>query len=461
MDDEVRPGDAVRSAFSWINGRSELAAAALFGLLASEFLLVLVATAHRWRLVPNGVFAFRSGVAWPFAGLLSQLPASHQFIRDAVVLLLSAMALSYLLLLAVGEIRKRWAVLALVVAYALVALAPALFSKDVYLYLAYSRLGVVYHLNPYVAEPSAITGGLAGFVTWKHQLSPYGPLFTLTTYPIGLASLTAGLWVLKLVTVAAALGCLAFVWKCARLLNLPATALVLAVGLNPLFLIYGVAGSHNDMLMMLAVLASVYLALVGRQRLSGLTAVAAIGVKFSAAAIAPFVLLIGRERTQRMRALVAATIGAGALVVASLLLFGPHVIGVVQQAGTVTRFSVPRLLAIPFGYRSGSACARHPAACHPGLLSGLSTVVFALVIVALLVWVVRGGDAITASGWAAFALVLTLTSIQTWYIAWVLPFAVLSRSRALRIATGFLAGFLFLTAWPISHVLTVPLLRML
>lgn len=451
--------EMARAALERIEGRSDLAAMALVGLLASELAFVLLATAHPWGLAANGSFAFRSGVAWPFARLASALPYSHAFIKIAAVVLLGVMTACYLLLLAVRDVRARWALLALAVAYSLVVLSPQLISKDAYLYLAYSRLDAVHHLNPYVTPPIAIKGALLRYVAWKHQLSPYGALFTLSTYPLGLTSLAGGLWILKLMTVAAALGCLGLVWKCAQLLNLRAAYAALAVGLNPLFLIYGVGGSHNDLLMMLLVMAGVYLALSARQRMAGVAAVAAIGVKIAAAPIAPFLLLISRERPQRRRAVLAAAAAAVGLLGLSLLIFGPHILGVTQQANTVGQYSVPRLLTLPLGIRSTNACDRHAAMCHARLLTIVPTVILGLVVLLLLVWVLRGGDAITASGWAAFTLVVTLTAVQPWYFVWVLPLAVLSPSRKLHFAAGCLAGFLLLTAWPISNIVLSPFIH--
>jgi len=445
-----------RAVFSRIEGRSALTAAAIVGLLLSELALVLLATAHNWGFVANGMFAFRSGIAWPFAHLASSLPHSHTFLKTAAVVLLGGMVASYLLLLAIRDVSARWALVALTIAYSLVVLSPQLISKDAYLYLTYARLGAVHHLNPYATSPIALGGSLLHYVAWKHQLSPYGALFTLSTYPLGLVSLPAGLWLLKLATVAAALGCLALVWKCAALLGFQPAYSALVVGLNPLFLIYGVAGSHNDLLMMLLVMTGIYFALTQRQRLSGATAVLGIGVKAAAAPIAPFLLLISHDRLRIRRATLAAAVMAAGLVALSLLIFGSHILGVTQQANTITRYSVPRLLSLPFGLHSTNACDRHPLACHSTVLTIVPTVVLGLIVLLLLAWVLRGGDAITAAGWAAIALVVSLTSVQPWYFVWVLPLVALSRSRRLHIAAGCLAGYLLLTAWPVTKLLLSP-----
>jgi hypothetical protein len=43
-------------------------------------------------------------------------------------------------------------------------------------------------------------------------------------------------------------------------------------------------------------------------------------------------------------------------------------------------------------------------------------------------------DWVTATGWAVVALLVTSTFLLPWYVVWLLPFAALSDSRALRMA---------------------------
>ncbi len=448
--------EGVGGAVTRLRARSELTPLALAGFLICELLLILVATAHRWEIVANAMFAFHSGLAWPFAGLASSLPDSHAFMVGGFTTLLLAMSAFYLIALLAKAPSTRWVVVALGCAYLLVVLSPVLISKDVYLYLAYAKLGVAHNHNPYVTPPVALGGRILHYITWKHQRTPYGPIFTLATYPLGLLSLANALWLIKLATVAAGLGCVALVWKCAQLLDIAPGPAALAVGLNPLFLIYGVAGSHNDLFMMVLVLAGVWLALSARERLGAVATAAAVGVKLAAAPIAPFVLLISVDRRRVFTTAIAVGI---ALLGLSLLIFGPHIFGITQQADTVGRYSVPRLLASPLGVKPGAACDRHSAKCHARALSVASSVILAIAILALLAWVLRGGDALTASGWAACVLIVTLTSIQPWYFVWVLPLAVLSRSRRLHLAAALLGALLFFTAWPLGHDIFHPLAK--
>jgi hypothetical protein len=62
----------------------------------------------------------------------------------------------------------------------------------VFNYLGYARLGALHGLNPYThilgSEPR---DPVYVWISWHHLSSPYGELFTLLTYPLGLMSLPA------------------------------------------------------------------------------------------------------------------------------------------------------------------------------------------------------------------------------------------------------------------------------
>ena len=51
-------------------------------------------------------------------------------------------------------------------------------------------------------------------------------------------------------------------------------------------------------------------------------------------------------------------------------------------------------------------------------------------------------------GWTTLALLLTLTWVMPWYIAWLLPFAALSPQSRLRAATLVCGAFLLVVHLP-------------
>jgi alpha-1,6-mannosyltransferase len=147
-------------------------------------------------------------------------------------------------------------------------LAPALFSRDVYSYLAQGEVAAR-GLNPNTVDPLLALGGVAAPVNrvgehWQSTLSPYGPLTSalqrLVTEVTG-GNMVAGVLLHRLL---ALVGLALAVWALARLAVVAGasarTALWLGA-LNPLVLWHLVAGAHNDSLMLGLMLAGTALSL--------------------------------------------------------------------------------------------------------------------------------------------------------------------------------------------------------
>ena len=211
----------------------------------------------------------------------------------------------------------------------------------------------------------------------------------------------------------------------------PVTALLL-VGLNPLYLIYGLGGAHNDLIMMLAMVAAVALTLTPREGAAGPRREAAAAaiivagalVKATVAALLPF-LILSRRRLAPIAGALAAIL-AGAVI--GYAAFGIHGVNLVaalnRDAGFVSSDSFANEIAHLFG-KPGVFPVDHD------LLKG------ALVVIVLhLLWRTwRGYDWIAASGWTLLAISVTSTWLLAWYILWPLPLAVVARDRRLLVAT--------------------------
>ena len=77
--------------------------------------------------------------------------------------------------------------------------------------------------------------------------------------PLGVA---ASFWVLKGLLAVASLATIFLVWKCARLLGRDPVAAIVLVGLNPIVLVWGLGGDHNDFLMVFFIVLGFYLLLL-------------------------------------------------------------------------------------------------------------------------------------------------------------------------------------------------------
>jgi hypothetical protein len=424
--------------------RSERAGrSAILVLLVAAALLVVVAAAQRWALVPPAKGGFPAWMVGPFRGLASDLPDSGMFASVFFSVLTATMFACYLVALAcVRRLSARFVFGAIAAAHLLFLLGPPLPLTDVFNYLTYARLGVEHGINPYVHSPAAWPADPAyGFATWHHLLSPYGPLFTLVSYALVPLGLPVSYWVLKVATMAASLGVLALTWRLAGRLGRPRLAAVAWVGLNPLVLVYGLGGVHNDFFMVLLLLAGVSAVLSSQPGRAGAALVGAMAVKVSAGLVLPFAL--AGLRQERRTAFVAGGAAAAAAAAAlSAAAFGFHGPGLDAQSTLVTPLSPPNLLGLAFG--QGGATTAVQVAVKLGLL---------VAVVAILRRAWRGGDWLASAGWATLALVVSLTWEMPWYVLWILPFATLGRSATLRRATLWLSLFLLVSLWPITGYL--------
>jgi alpha-1,6-mannosyltransferase len=132
-------------------------------------------------------------------------------------------------------------------------LAPPMFSRDVYSYLA-QGLMIDAGLDVYRHGPADLGGVVAEQVPaiWQHTPSPYGPVFLMVadgvTGVFG-SHVLLGILAMRLVAVAGLILLVVSVRVLARSTGVdPATATWLAV-LNPLVLIHLIGGAHNDALM--------------------------------------------------------------------------------------------------------------------------------------------------------------------------------------------------------------------
>jgi hypothetical protein len=425
-------------------------ALAFGAFVCCELLLVIVTAAGHSPLVP-GVREVSDSIAGPFAHVGSGVLHGPDAYRWAFVVLVLVMGGCYGVLASRSErLSQRWCLIGVALASALIVLGPPLLLTDSYNYLSFARLQVLHGLNPYTHAPAeAMRDPFFKLASWHRQPTPYGPLFTLLTYPLAWLGVAGSLWALKAGTVAAAVGAAAVLGRCATRLGRSPSRAVLLLGLNPIVLVYGLGGVHNDFPMELAFLGGVYFVLANREWAAGWAGVAAAGVKASAAPLLPFLILGSRRRLRTL----GWTLAAGAAVaLATLLAFGARAPGLAQQAASVTRFSVPHLVSAALGHAAYRRC---PAVyvCATHATEWGATIVLGVGLLALAVWAWRGADWITCAGWAAILLVLTLTAVMPWYLLWVLPLAILSRSTWLRAATAALAGFLLITTQPFLHLI--------
>jgi hypothetical protein len=481
-------------------------ALALVSIAALSLCLVLVAANRPSILSPTTHTGYFPGwMAGPLGGLLPGFTNDGTMLKllftGAVLLMYGGYVVAFK---RAPLLPARWLVGAIVAIHTIFLLSPPLALTDLFNYINYGRMEVVHNLNPYTSIPIVEPHNDPSYLlsNWHELLSPYGPLFTLLTFVVVPLGVAGSFWALKFILVATSLGTILLVWRCARLLGRDPRPAVAFVGLNPVVLIWGLGGDHNDFLMMFFIILAFYLLLLASVRSgagathhtgtfdlpgtvarlrrvspvqvrawlaplevlemgAGAALVTAVAIKASGAVLVPVVLagLLRRSRTlvQVLLGMVVASLVLGA---ASLLAFGPHIPSLSTQGSVVTSESVPNLVGLAIGLGGESTGLR---------------VLFSGVLVALVLWccwtawrgrrlpMAQGATAdkedggiaraIVASGWASVALLVTLSWVLPWYVLWVLPLAALSTSRRLRTAALVLGVYLIVVWAPASGLL--------
>ena len=446
-------------------------AGALTAILAGCLLLVVVAADRPSLLAATTTpHFFPHWMAGPLGGLWPSLTRSTQGLRYIFSGAIVLMYVSYLAgLRYVPRLPARWAIAAVVGAHAVMFLSPPLALTDIFNYVNYGRMEIVHHLNPYTTTPILEPHNDPSYAlsNWHQLLSPYGPVFTLMTFAVVPLGVAASFWTLKGVLMLASLGTVLLVWRSARLLGRDPVAAIVLVGLNPIVLVWGLGGDHNDFLMMFFAVLGFYLLLRTGSLPGAFTAgggdaaavveargaippsraaawrmgagaafVAAVAIKASAGILLPVVLAsLLRNRRDLSHVALGMAVSAIVLGVCSVLAFGPHFPDLATQGRLVTMVSLPNLFGLAFGQGGETNTMRL-------LLSGL--LLASVAACSLLAW--RRRDSLTAAGWASVALLVTLSWVLPWYVLWVLPLAALSGSRRLRTA-ALLLGVYFILAW--------------
>ena len=326
------------------------------------------------------------------------------------------------------------------------ALAPVLFSHDVYSYVDYAHLGVVHGLDPYVYPPAAAPFDPAyARVTWIDATSAYGPLFTLATYPLAWLPVSAAVAVLKATAAFSVLGIAVVVARVAPTRGVSPLGAAAFVALNPLILIHVVGGAHNDSLAMLLATLGVAAILTAREGSAGAAFVTAIAIKAPAAIAAPFALMSAAQMkhfvpqrglkasfSPAMRLLAGAIAAAALLATAAYAAFGWNWLDAIGLAGENQHRTSYMSVPITFARLTS---------LDPTAVRAAALVLFAVAFLYLLMRTWQGTDWLRNAAWASFALLLATAWLLPWYLIWALPLVALSRDRPLQVLTLALTAY--------------------
>jgi len=314
------------------------------------------------------------------------------------------------------------------------ALAPPLFSRDIYSYLAQ---GTILHLgqSPYHSTPSDLAGlgrphvlaAVSPF--WRHTTAPYGPLFLeLISLIVGVtgSDLVAGVLLTRLLELGGIVLLAIFVPRLARALGSDAGRAIWLTVLSPLVLLELVAAGHNDVLMIGLLVAGVVLALEGRPLLGIAVCALAATIKVPALAGAVFIGVSWARAEPGSGARVRFLL-AGALVALGILAVVTVASGVGVSWISTSLFSTPAKVRLAITPATGLgwtlAALLHDvgiAVSSRGVESALGGVGFALTAVIGLVLLYRVRIPRVALYLGAFLLVTAAggPAAWPWYFTW-------------------------------------------
>jgi hypothetical protein len=350
--------------------------------------------------------------------------------------------------------RTAWWTLALWVSP--LVLAPPLFSRDVYSYLA-QGLMIDSGMDVYRHGPSVLGGLVADQVPaiWQQTPSPYGPVFLIVAEVVaGLLSshLLLGVIAMRLVAIAGLALLAGSVPTLARSAGVrPSAATWLAV-LNPLVLIHLVGGAHNDALMVGLLAAGLAVAVRNRPVVATLLIVAAALVKWPAAlglfAVAAIWTgrLPGRLPWARASAAVVAIAGAATVLITSVAGTGYGWVSAVDTPISAQNWSLTSTLG-----RWTADLLAHDAV-GVSIAEGLWrwAGVLATLVVAGLVWSYRAHlGPVYGLGIVLVAVVAFGPAIRPWYVLWgLVPLAAAAEHRRVRSLLAVLCAGLVLVVLP-------------
>ncbi|WRZ94667.1 polyprenol phosphomannose-dependent alpha 1,6 mannosyltransferase MptB [Streptomyces sp. NBC_01007] len=303
-------------------------------------------------------------------------------------------------------------------------LAPPLFSRDVYSYLAQGAM-VDAHIDVYAYGPAQLGGPLADEVApvWQQTTTPYGPVFLAVAR--GLSALTrgeipAGLFGMRMVALLGVALMAAALPRLARHSGAdPAAALWLGA-LNPLVLLHLVAGAHNDAIM-LGLLGVGLVAARGRWPVVGIVLVTLAALVKAPAVLGLVAVIALRERGQGRRGIARATVTTVVVAVATT-------VAATAVAGTGYGWiAALRTPVSPHNWSPTSVLGRATGALLQKLGSGLAPLAMpawhaaglvATVGLLLFIWLRLRPHPVYALGLSLAAVAVFGPAVRPWYALW-------------------------------------------
>lgn len=224
-----------------------------------------------------------------FVAFMQQLGYYHRPQATLIYVLLIALSFSFfivnLFLFYKSKIKIKYLAIATSVNTLILVFAYPFLSSDLFNYMFDAKIITHYQQNPYTHKPLDFPQDeWLRFMRWVHRLSPYGPLWLIaSTIPslLGLGKFLLTAFAFKISIAIFHLINTYLVYKILQKINKDLANLGTAFyALNPLFLIEGVANSHNDAVLAAFFLGSIYFLIQGNSKLASAVLIAGALIKY-------------------------------------------------------------------------------------------------------------------------------------------------------------------------------------
>jgi hypothetical protein len=320
----------------------------------------------------------------------------------------------------------------------LMTFIPPLVSKDVFSNIFYGKIAARYHDNPYLITPQRFSGDqLMAYVSlnWKNTAIVYGPLHTYLSILLNLAagqSITANIFVFKGAMAAFHILNIILVWLILGILAPRRRRFgTMIYAWNPIALVIGVGGGHNDLMMMTLVLLALYWLVKGKHWPGYVFLCLSVLIKYISLilVVALVIHLVSRKEGlwERLRCL---ALHLAVFLLIFMLLFLPFWAGFRTFSSTLRNLQLNNFSSIggllsEFFYAVMTFLLRVPASIAD-TLGGILSKVLLLPFFAAVLWYaplrVRGPRELPNCFFAVtLAYLLTASYYMPWYMIWLLP----------------------------------------
>jgi alpha-1,6-mannosyltransferase len=425
----------------------------------------------RWRLLGLGgtilVAASGAGIGvfprpdpWSTLPVISSLrsapwgaPLSVTLFVIGITLLVGAWARLGLEIARGTQLTARWLAMTTAVWSVPLAVAPPMFSRDVYSYAAQGQL-FANGIDPYGNGVDALGSDWIGSVDpiWRDTPAPYGPLFmslARSAVQLSSGSLIASVFLLRLVAIIGVVLVAIYLPRLARA-SMISEAWSVWLGLaSPLLLLHSVGGAHNDTIMLGLIVAGLAWAVRGRPAVGTVLVALAVAVKATSVVVVPFLAVLwaaqagvspdrvaadnrpgratGVGTQPTLRQLVRACVLTAVIAAATFGLISAVSglgLGWVNALGTPGLSAAWTSLPTGLGMFAHGVARLFGAGPDPKAILAVSHVlgiIAMFVILVVLWWRVRfAGDSprrvILACGWALLAVVVLAPALHPWYL---------------------------------------------